>query len=124
MATYGTYQSPGGFKLTVYGIVIAICFMLGIYVTRAMFREHNTGPVNAERAEQRKKARLELQAEAARVLNGTSTNAQNRLPIDEAMRKTVQAYQNPEAGRADLIARMKTATAPAPKAPEQPSEFE
>ena len=124
MATYGTYNTPGGFKLAVYGIVVAICFMLGLYATRAMFHDHNTGPVNAERAEERKSARLKLQAEAEQLLNGSATNAPNRLPIDEAMRRTVQAYQNPEAARADLIARMKTATAPAPKAPEQPSEFE
>lgn len=55
-----------------------------------------------------------------------------RLPIDRAMQILVQEWQNPEAGREQLIARLKRVIPPAPAAPaeaaprppEQPSPFE
>ena len=47
-----------------------------------------------------------------------------RLPIDTALQITVEEWQNPAQARADLLARSKKATAPAPVAPAQPSQFE
>jgi hypothetical protein len=47
-----------------------------------------------------------------------------RLPIDSAIQLTVQAWQDPAQARADLIAREKKATAPAPVVPPKPSAFE
>jgi hypothetical protein len=47
-----------------------------------------------------------------------------RLPISNAMQVVLQEWQNPKAGRSNLIARVEKATAPAPKAPEKKSEFE
>ena len=47
-----------------------------------------------------------------------------RLPIDTAIQLTVQAWQDPAQARADLIAREKKATAPAPVVPPKPSAFE
>jgi hypothetical protein len=47
-----------------------------------------------------------------------------RLPIDTAIQLTVQAWQDPAEARADLIAREKKATAPAPVVPPKPSAFE
>jgi len=47
-----------------------------------------------------------------------------RLPIDTAIQLTVQAWQDPAQARADLIAREKKASAPAPVAPPKPSAFE
>lgn len=47
-----------------------------------------------------------------------------RLPIDVAMQKTEQAWQDPAQARADLIAREKKAVAPAPVVPVKPSAFE
>jgi hypothetical protein len=47
-----------------------------------------------------------------------------RLPIETAMQAVEQAWQNPGQARADLIAREKKATAPAPVAPAKPSAFE
>jgi hypothetical protein len=47
-----------------------------------------------------------------------------RLPIDAAIRLTVQAWQNPAQARADLIARAEKAAAPLPKVAPKPSAFE
>ncbi len=47
-----------------------------------------------------------------------------RLPIDTAIQIALQAWQDPAQARADLIAREKKATAPAPVAPPKPSAFE
>jgi hypothetical protein len=49
MANHGTYNSPGGFKLTVYGIVIAACFLLMFYVVRGMYIKNNPGRVTRAR---------------------------------------------------------------------------
>ena len=47
-----------------------------------------------------------------------------RLPIDTAIQLTLPAWQDPAEARADLIAREKKATAPAPVTPPKPSAFE
>lgn len=47
-----------------------------------------------------------------------------RLPIQIAIQLTVQAWQNPSAARADLIARAQKAVAPAPKAAPKANPFE
>jgi hypothetical protein len=122
MATYGTYNTPGGFKLTVYGIVIAACFLLMFYVVRNMYRENNPGRVNSARAAERIKARNELREKTTTALlqGGTVDNKGIvRLPIARAMQMTVEAYQNPEAARSNLVARAQKAAAPVP-----PTSFE
>ncbi|MGO8766432.1 MAG: hypothetical protein ACLQSR_15005 [Limisphaerales bacterium] len=47
-----------------------------------------------------------------------------RLPINTALQIAVEEWQNPAQARADLLARSQKATAPLPKQPEKPSEFE
>ena len=50
---------------------------------------------------------------------------QVRLPIQRAMEMLVQEWKNPEAGRSNLLARLKHFNPPPPpKAPEKPSQFE
>ena len=120
MATYGTYNSPGGFKLTVYGIVIAALFFAMFYFTRDMFRDHYTArPGAKERAAERLKARNEIRQTTADALkNGGTVDAARgivRIPIAQAMEMTVKAYENPEAARSNLVARSQKAAAPAPQ---------
>lgn len=119
MATYGTYNTPGGFKLTVYGIVIVACFLVMFYVTRNMFRENNPGRVNSARAAERIKARDELRAKTTGALmNGGMVDTNKgvvRLPIARAMEMTVKAYQDPlntDSVRSNLTARAEKAAAP------------
>ena len=51
MARYGTYNSPGGFKLTVYGIAILFAFFAMFYFTRSMYRENNVNRPGAQAVE-------------------------------------------------------------------------
>jgi hypothetical protein len=128
MATYGTYNSPGPVKITFYGIGLLFAFMLMFQVVRGMYREEYRGPAGAARAADRLKARRDLEAKSAAMLNSpgwvNSNKAIVRLPITRAMQLTVEAYQNPEAARSNLVARSDKASAPEPQAPPKPSEFE
>ena len=118
MATYGTYNSPGAFKLTVYGVVIAASFFIMLYMVRSAYREYNLPPINHARALERAKVRKELTEKATAALNSTAWVDQPkgivRLPIARAMQMTVEAYQNPEAAHSNLVARSQKAAAPAP----------
>jgi hypothetical protein len=120
MATYGTYNSPGGFKLTIYGLVIIALFFAMFYFTRGMYREHNAGRPGAKaRSAERLKARDDLrQKTAAALSNGGPIDTNKglvRIPIARAMQMTVEAYQNPDDARSNLVARAQKAAAPAPQ---------
>jgi hypothetical protein len=119
MATYGTYDRPGPFKLTIYGLAIAAGFLIMLYVAREMFREFNPGPVNSARAAERIKTRQELNAKALDALNKGGIIDSNkgliRLPIVRAMQITVEGYQNPEAALTNLVARAQKAAEPPPQ---------
>jgi len=118
MATYSTYNAPGAFKLTVYGVVIAACFFAMFYMVRKAYREYNPQTINHARAVERAKVRKELTEKATSALNspGWVDQAKGivRLPIARAMQMTVEGYQNPEALRSNLVARADKAAAPAP----------
>jgi hypothetical protein len=118
MATYGTYNSPGAFKLTVYGVVIAFSFFAMFYLVRSAYREYNPPPINQARALERTKVRKELTTKATDALNnpGWVDQAKGivRLPIARAMQMTIEAYQNPEAAHSNLVGRSQKAAAPAP----------
>ena len=118
MANYGTYNTPGGFKLTIYGIVIAVCFLMMFYIVRGMYIENNPGRVNSARAAERIKARNELREKTTTaLLQGGMIDTNKgivRLPIARAMQMTVEAYQSPETARSNLIARAQKAAEPAP----------
>jgi hypothetical protein len=120
MANYGTYNSPGGFKLTIYGLVIIALFFAMFYFTRGMYRENYAGrPGSKARAAERLKARDELRHKTAVALaNGGPIDTNKgivRIPIARAMQMTVEAYQNPDAARSNLVARAQKAAAPAPQ---------
>jgi hypothetical protein len=89
------------------------------YAVRAMYREHNPGRVNSARAADRIKVRNELREKTTAALaNGGMVDTNKgivRIPITRAMQLTVQAYQNPEAARSNLVARSQKAAAPAPQ---------
>ncbi len=120
MATYGTYNSPGGFKLTIYGIVIIGLFFTLFFFTRGMYRENRTERPNATaRAAERIKARDELRkTTAAALVNGGMVDTNKgivRIPIARAMQMTVEAYQNPQAAHSNLVARAQKAAEPPPQ---------
>ncbi len=125
MATYGTYNTPGPFKITFYGIGIVFAFLIMLQLTRGLYRDNNK-PMNAARAAERARKRHDLAATNATLLMTpgwvNSNKAIVRLPIARAMQLTIDGYQqNAEAARSNLLARSDKAAAIAPA---QPSQFE
>lgn len=84
--------------------------------------------IDADQAQQRIKALSEIRAAESSALNNPGWIDQQRgivrLPIETAISNAAEAWQNPTQARADLMNRAEKATAPLPKAPEKPSEFE
>jgi hypothetical protein len=119
MATYGTYNTPGAFKLTAYAIVILASFLILLCLVRGMYHESNPGPINKARAMERAKTRIALTEKANANLASAGwvdkIKGIVRLPIARAMQLTVEAYQHPEAGHSNLVMRAQKAAAPAPQ---------
>lgn len=119
------YYSPSGPKVAIYGILIFFAFLIMAYFVRNMSRDFDPGPINQARAEERTKARMELQAASKEALTTTGevdkARGIVRIPISQAMNMVVEKYQDPKAARMDFTQRVEKATAPVP---EQPSEFE
>lgn len=85
-------------------------------------------PLNAARAAERAKALAELRASETDALNSTGWIDQSkgivRLRIEDAMKIVQNNWQNPAAGRKDLIDREEKATYVPPPPPPKPSAFE
>ena len=81
--------------------------------------------IDQARAEQRRKALAELRAEnqAALTTYGWIDPAKGivRLPVQRAVEMSLQLWQDPAAGRTNLLGRLAKATA---KPPEKPNEYE
>ena len=99
-----------------------------VVLVAAMKHYTKPAPLNQARVDERKKALTEIRAENERGLNTYEvTDAGKglvRLKIDRAMELTIEAYKNPAGAQKDLAARADKASAPPPKAPEAPSQFE
>lgn len=84
--------------------------------------------IDADAGAKRSQALAQIRATEFTNLNQVAWIDQSRgtvrLPIETAMQIALQAWQDPAQARADLIAREKKATAPAPVAPPKPSAFE
>lgn len=108
------------------GFIIAslIFIALAIVVKFAVRVPAIDGDRNAARA----KALAEIRATEDRSLTTAGWIDQSRgivrLPIETAMQKAAQAWQNLAQARADLISRQENASKPAPVAPAKPSAFE
>jgi hypothetical protein len=115
-------------KIAVYAVAILGTFLIIAGLTKLMQTRTDAGRVGQEQAEARRKNLAASQAEATQALKNYAWQDQGkglvRLPIDRAMELSLQEWQNPQAARSNLISRVEKATAPAPKAPEKPSEFE
>lgn len=102
---------------------LVIAFL--IRQTQDMTRAEN---LTAARAAERIKNLEGVQASANENLEGYAWQDKDkgflRIPVDQAMALTVNEWQDPAAGRSELIGRMEKATALPPPAPEQPSDFE
>jgi hypothetical protein len=110
-------------------LVAALGALLIMVILVSLVRRYTTpAPLGAGRAAERKKALVELRGQEHQQLTeiGWQDKAKGivRLPIETAMKLTLERMQNPEAFRKELIARVEKATAAPPAAPAKPSEFE
>jgi len=111
-----------------FGIIfVGACFLfvalvLGVKVSMPV------PAIDADRAAVRSKDLAEIRAAEATALGQAGWVDQDRgivrLPIENAMQIYERAAQNPNAARAELIARAGKAAAPLPKAAPKPSAFE
>jgi len=101
-------------------------FLIVAALVWAMHRYTQPPPLGEDRAAARAKALGELRALEADALEHAGwvdpTKGIVRLPIEEAV-KMIESDWGP-AARSNLISRVEKATAPPPKAPEKPSQFE
>jgi hypothetical protein len=108
------------------GLIIASVIFLALAVAAKLFI--HAPAIDADRAAARYKALFEIQTNETATLDNAGwidrSRGVVRLPIETAMQEAAQAWQNPAAARADLLARQEKASAPAPVAPAQPSAFE
>ena len=100
-------------------LAILAAFLLLVFLVRQMTRLAQPPPVGAERALARAKDNAAIRAEGAAALQSWGYVDQSRgivrLPIEDAIKLTVQGYHNSAAYRTDVLARVEKATAPPPK---------
>jgi len=112
-------------KLAIYVAAILATFLLVAFLVKQMVKATQPPPVSVERATARAKDNGDIRGAGVQALNswGYADPAKGvvRLPIDEAIKLTVQGYKNASAFHTDLVARAEKASAPAP-APK--NEFE
>src|SRR3954467_8068827 len=115
-------------KTTVTVVVILATILLMTFLVRQMVKYTHPAPVGAERAAARAKDNSQIRQDSAAALQnyGWADQAKGiaRLPIDEAMKMTVQGYQKPADFRKDMLTRVDKANGAPPKAPEKPSQYE
>ncbi len=112
-----------------YLLAVLGAFLIVALLVWAMRYYTQPPALGAARAEERAKALAELRAAEAEALNTTGwvdpTKGIVRLRIEDAMKWVEQEWaRNPSAARSNLISRVQKATAPPPRAPEKPSQFE
>jgi hypothetical protein len=119
-----TERTGLAYLLTVLG-----AFLIVAALVWAMHHYTQPPPLGEDRAAVRAKALAELRAVEAEALTTAgwvdATKGIVRLPIEDAMKWVEQQWaQNPSAARSNLITRVEKATAPPPRVPEKPSQFE
>ena len=105
------------------------CFLIVALLVWAMRHYIQPTTPGTQRAAERAKALMELRAAEAEALEHPGmidpVKGVVRLPIATAMDMILRDWgKDPAAGRSNLISRLEVATAPAPRAPEKPSQFE
>lgn len=100
-------------------VAIVAAFLLMAFLVRQMTKVAQPPPVGAERAIARARDNAAIRAEGAAALQSWGYVDQSRgivrLPIEDAIKLTVQGYHNSVAYRTDVLARVEKATAPPPK---------
>jgi hypothetical protein len=117
-------------RLCAYVIATLGTFLIVAVLVRVMVDYTRPAPPTEDRAALRRKNLQDLRNANAEVLNTQNYVWQDqakgvvRMPIDQAMELSLKLWQDKDAARSNLVARVEKATAAPPKAPEQPSKYE
>ncbi len=121
-------NQTGKTRLTITVIAILASFLLVAFLVRQMVKVLQPALVGADRAAARAKDNADIRSAGVSALDNWGYVDQSkgvaRLPIQEAMKLTVQGYQNAGAFHSNMVTRVEKATAAAPKPPEKKSEYE
>jgi flagellar biosynthesis/type III secretory pathway M-ring protein FliF/YscJ len=107
-------------KCVIYVVAILATFLLMAFLVRQMVRITQPAPVGAERAAARAKENKDIRAAGEQAAKSwgyldqpATARAQGfvRMPLEEAMKLTVQGYQNAGAFRSNLLSRAEKANA-------------
>lgn len=112
-----------------YVITVLGAFLIVAFLVWAMRHYAQAPPPGEDRAAFRAKTLIEIRAAEAEALNNPGwidpTKGIVRLPIEDAMKWVEEEWaRNPVAARSNLMSRVDKATAPPPRQPEKPSQFE
>jgi hypothetical protein len=112
-----------------YSIAILGSFLIVAGLVWLLYSRTRPAPLNQARINERIQGLQEIRTTSAEALRSFAWQNQNhgvvRLPITNAMELLVREWQNPDAGRSNLLARIDRANPPPPPPPpEEPSEFE
>jgi hypothetical protein len=107
----------GNTRTCIYIVTILATFLLMGFLVKQMVRVTQPAPVDAQRAAARAKDNADIRAGGAdgAKMWGYVDPAKGivRMPLDDAMKLTVQGYQNGGAFRSNLLERVEKASAPA-----------
>jgi hypothetical protein len=125
---HGNNNENGSRTGLINGLSILGAFLIVAALVWAMQHYTSPAPLNAGRAAERANALKELRAAESAALQTTAWIDQGkgivRLRIEDAMKLAEREWQNPDAARSNLIARVARANFVPPPAPPKPSAFE
>jgi hypothetical protein len=121
-------NNTGRARVVMTVLAVLASFLLVAFLVRQMVKVTQPRPVGADRAAARAKDNGDIRAAGAGALQSwgyvDAGKGVVRMPIEEAMKVTIQGYQNAGAFHSNMVARVEKATAAPPKPPEKPSEYE
>ena len=121
-------SNTGKAGVTLAVVAILGSFLLIAFLVKQMVKVAQPGPIGLERGNARSTDNAAIKAAGANALQNWGYVDQGkgvvRMPIEEAMKATVQGYKNAGAFHSNMVARVDKATAAPPKPPEKPSEYE
>jgi hypothetical protein len=106
-------------KCGIYVVSILATFLLMAFLVRQMVKVTNPAPIGAQRAAERAKENAAIRAAGVDAAKNWGYVDQPRgivrLPIEDAMKLTIQGYQKPADFRTDVLARVEKANVAPPK---------
>lgn len=106
-------------RTVITAVVILVTFLLMAFLVKQMVKITRPEPVGVARANERAVEGAKIRAEGVEKAKvwGLVDPARGivRLPVDEAVKLTLQGYQKPAAFKADLAARLEKASVAPPK---------